>query len=128
MSLYGRLADAVLVVHALFIGFVVIGQVLIMAGLALGWAWVRWFRWRLAHLGAIAFVVAQTWLGMLCPLTILENDLRRRAGQADYGGSFIEHWLHRIIFYEAQSWVFTAAYTAFALLVAMTWLYRRPVR
>ena len=128
MSGYGRLADAVLVSHALFVGFVVIGQLLIMVGLALRWAWVRWFWWRLAHLAAIALVVAQSWLGMLCPLTILENALRRRAGQPAYGGSFIEHWLHRLIFYEAAGWVFAVAYSAFALLVVLTWLYRRPLR
>ncbi len=128
MSLYRHLADAVLVVHALFVGFVVIGQVLVMVGLALGWAWVRRFWWRLAHLVAIVCVVAQSWFGALCPLTILENALRRRAGEAAYGGSFIEHWLHALIFYEAQGWVFTVTYTVFAVLVAMTWLYARPLR
>lgn len=128
MSLYRLLADAVLVAHALFVAFVVVGQVLIMLGLALGWRWVRNFRLRMAHLVAIAFVVLQTWLGQLCPLTILENDLRRRAGDASYEGAFIEHWLHRLIFYEAQSWVFTAAYTLFGVLVALTWYFGRPAR
>jgi len=128
MNGYRYLADAVLVVHTLFIGFVVIGQLLVMVGLALGWAWVRRFWFRLAHLAAIFCVVGQTWLGVLCPLTIMENALRRRAGELAYEGSCIEHWLHRLIFYEAESWVFTAAYTVFALLVAATWLYGRPVR
>lgn len=128
MSLYRLLADAVLVAHALFVAFVVVGQVLIMLGLVLGWRWVRNFRLRMAHLVAIAFVVLQTWLGQLCPLTILENDLRRRAGDASYEGAFIEHWLHRLIFYEAQSWVFTAAYTLFGVLVALTWYFGRPAR
>lgn len=128
MNPWGLLADAVLVVHALFVAFVVVGQVVILAGLALGWAWVRGWRFRVAHLVAIGIVVGQAWLGVLCPLTILENALRARAGEAGYGTSFIQYWLHRVIFYEAEPWVFTAAYTAFGALVLATWAWGRPVR
>ena len=117
MSIYGRLADGILVVHALFVAFVVFGQALILAGLGFGWRWVRNLPFRLAHLAAIGIVVLQAWLGVLCPLTILENALRRRAGEVAYMGSFIEHWLHRIIFYDAEPWVFTVVYTAFAAAV-----------
>lgn len=126
MNAWSLLADFVLVVHALFVGFVVIGQALILGGLWRGWAWVRQRAFRLAHLAAIGVVVLQGWLGMLCPLTIIENALRQRAGQLPYTGSFIQHWLHRIIFYEADGWVFTAVYTAFAALVALTWYYAPP--
>lgn len=128
MSPLSLAADAVLVVHAGFVGFVVVGQALIVAGLALGWRWVRNRRFRLAHLAAIGIVVLQAWAGVLCPLTILENALRRRAGEAAYAGSFIEHWLHRVIYYDAEPWVFTVAYTAFAALVAATWYFGRPAR
>jgi hypothetical protein len=127
VSVYGFLADAVLVVHALFVAFVVVGQSVILLGLWQGWAWVRNLRFRVAHLAAIGIVVLQAWLGVLCPLTILENVLRRRAGEAGYAGSFIQHWLHRVIFYEADGWVFTAVYTAFAGIVALTWYFGRPV-
>jgi hypothetical protein len=128
VSIYGLAADAVLLTHASFVAFVVIGQVLILAGLWRGWPWARNFRFRLAHLLAIGFVVLQSWLGVLCPLTILENTLRLQAGEAGYASSFIEHWLHRVIFYEAAPWVFTATYTAFAAAVAATWIYGRPQR
>jgi polyferredoxin len=128
VSPYSLAADAVLVTHALFVAFVVIGQVLILAGLALGWRWVRNRRFRLAHLAAIGIVVLQAWLGVLCPLTILENALRRRSGEAAYAGSFIEHWLHRVIYYDAEPWVFTVTYSAFAGVVAATWYFGRPVR
>ncbi len=128
MNAYGFAADAVLVTHALFVAFVLVGQALIVAGLVRGWHWVRSFRFRLAHLAAIVIVVAQAWLGMLCPLTILENSLRRRAGEPAYASSFIEHWLHRLIYYDAEPWVFTAIYTVFAGVVALTWVYGRPVR
>lgn len=128
MSAWGTAADAVLVTHALFVAFVVVGQILILAGLALGWRWVRDLRFRVAHLVAIAIVVAQAWLGVLCPLTVLENALRRRAGEATYAESFIGHWLHRLIFYDAEPWVFTAVYSVFGALVLLTWVLGAPRR
>lgn len=128
MNPYGVLADAVLLVHALFVAFVVIGQLLVLAGLACGWRWVRNWHFRLWHLLAIGVVVLQAWAGVLCPLTILENRLRLQAGEAGYSGSFITHWLHRLIFFDAAPWVFTAAYSAFGALVVATWFWGRPRR
>lgn len=126
MTVWAALADFVLVIHAMFVVFVVAGQLLILAGLWRRWAWVRNRAFRFMHLTAIGIVVAQAWLGVLCPLTILENALRRRAGEEGYAGSFIQHWLHRLIFYDAEGWVFTVVYTAFAALVVLTWRYGRP--
>lgn len=128
MNPYRLLADGVLVAHALFVAFVVLGQLLILVGLWRHWTWARNFRFRVTHLGAIGIVVGQAWLGVLCPLTTLENALRHRAGESGYAGSFIQHWLHRIIFYDADGWVFTAVYTLFALVVALTWFFGRPLR
>jgi hypothetical protein len=118
---YQQLADAVLVLHALVVAFVVGGLVAIVAGNFLGWRWVnsRWFR--LLHLLAIAIVAAQSWLGVACPLTWLETQLRLRAQQSTYGASFIEHWLQALLYYQAPGWAFIAAYTLFGLAVAACW-------
>ncbi len=124
---YRFLANAVLVVHFGFVLFVVGGLVLVVAGNRLHWRWVNRWWFRLAHLAAIAFVVLQTWLGQLCPLTTLESWLRVRAGGGAYDRSFIEHWIQRLIFFEAPFWVFTAAYTVFAGLVLWAW-WRFPPR
>ena len=110
-------ADLLLVLHVLFVLFVVLGLVLVFAGGALGWRWVRNLRFRVAHLLAIGFVVAQAWLGAICPLTTWEMALRQAAGEATYGGSFIAHWLGELIYYDLPLWVFTLTYTAFAALV-----------
>lgn len=123
---YRLLADLVLTLHVGFVVFVVVGLVLILAGGALGWRWVRGRRFRLAHLAAIGIVVAQAWLGVLCPLTTLEMALRRRAGDAAYAGSFIAHWLEELLYFDAPAWVFTLCYTAFGLLVVASWLWVRP--
>ena len=119
-------ADAILVIHVLFVLFVIIGLLLVLLGKALSWRWVRnpWFR--LAHLAAIGIVVLQAWLGAICPLTTWEMHFRARAGSAVYAGSFISHWLRELLYYEAPAWVFTVCYSAFGLLVLLSWLWVRP--
>lgn len=115
------LADAVLVVHVLFVLFVVLGLVLIVVGAARGWRWVRGRRFRVLHLAAIGIVAVQAWVGAVCPLTTLEAMARRQAGASGYEAGFIAHWLHALLYWQAPPWVFVAAYTAFGLLVAGCW-------
>jgi hypothetical protein len=132
-------ADAVLVLHAAVVLFVVGGLLLVLAGnlwrardaggrdAGPRWPWVNrpWFR--VLHGAAIATVVLQSWLGITCPLTDLEWWLRAQAGQAMPAQGFIELWLHRLLFYEAPAWVFVLAYTAFGVAVAAAW-WRWPPR
>jgi len=125
-AMYQRMADIILIMHALFIGFVVLGLVLIVAGKFLGWLWVRNLWFRVIHLGAIGAVIAETWLGQDCPLTIWENSFRAAAGDVTYSGSFIQHWLQNLIFYDFPPWVFTIAYTTFGILVLFTWIWIPP--
>jgi hypothetical protein len=119
-------ADLLLILHASFIAFVVLGLALIIVGGLLSWSWVRnrWFR--IVHLVCIGIVVAQAWLGMICPLTTWEMDLRRAAGDPSYEGSFVAHWLSELIYYEAPWWVFIVAYTVFFMLVVISWFWVRP--
>lgn len=127
-TLAAHLADAILVLHVGIVAFVVLGALAIPIGAWRGWSWVHGFRWRLAHVLLMAFIALQAWLGALCPLTVWEQALRRHAGQAVYTDSFIEHWLSRLIFFEAPWWIFVAAYTTFALLVLVEWIKVRPRR
>lgn len=119
-------ADAILLLHVLFVGFVVLGLILVFIGKFRFWSWVRnpWFR--SAHLLAIAVVVAQSWLGVICPLTSFEMALRERAGDAVYAGGFIRHWLEIVLYYQAPPWVFVVVYTTFGALVIASWFWVRP--
>jgi polyferredoxin len=118
------LADFVLILHALFVAFVVFGQAAILAGWLGGWAWTRARAFRIGHLAAIAYVVVESWIGIVCPLTVLENVLRREAGESVDSRGFIARWVSRLLFYDAPPWVFTAIYTLFGALVAVTyWKY-----
>jgi len=119
-------ADVTLLLHVLFVAFVILSLIFIFIGKALKWSWVRnpWFR--IAHLLAIAIVVLQSWFEIICPLTIWEMALRSKAGDTVYTGSFIEHWLGSLLFYEAPEWVFVVSYTVFGTLVLVSWYFVRP--
>jgi polyferredoxin len=122
--MHALVADFILVVHFAFVLFVVGGLALIWIGCAAGWAWVRNLWFRAAHLAAIAFVAGEALLGVACPLTLWEDALRGAAQQK----SFIARWVHRVMFYNAPEWVFTALYVGFALLVAATLWFVPPRR
>jgi hypothetical protein len=117
-------ADIVACLHLAVVLFITGGLPLIFIGGALDWAWVRIRWWRIVHLAAIAFVAAESLLGRVCPLTIWEDQLRGRQS----GRGFIEQWVDRVLFYDFPGWVFTVAYTAFAVLVALTWFLVPPAK
>lgn len=115
-----------LAVHLAIVVFVVGGLVLVAAGNLRGWRWVNAWWFRLAHLAAIGVVVAESWLGITCPLTTLESWLRAQGGEAGYRQGFIADWLQRLLFYDAPPWVFGLAYSLFGALVAAAWWYFPP--
>jgi Protein of Unknown function (DUF2784) len=80
--------DLVVVVHLLFIVFVV-------GGVFLAWRWPR-IVW--AHIPAALYGALVEFAGFTCPLTLLENDLRRHAGERGYHGGFIDHYLVKVIY------------------------------
>lgn len=126
--LYLLAADLLLFGHILFVAFVVLGLALILIGKPCDWSWVRNPRFRLSHLLAIAIVVLQSWVGVICPLTTWEMALRQRADAAVYSGSFISHWLQSLLYFQAPAWVFTVCYTVFAAMVVASWFWVRPRR
>ena len=119
---YPILADAVVIVHAAYVAFVVFGLVAILIGAAMNWRWTRSLAFRITHLAAIALVCVESIVGAICPLTSLENSMRQRAGATRYPGDFVAYWAHRMIFYNFPPWIFTIAYISFAILVAITFI------
>jgi hypothetical protein len=124
---YSLLADAVVVLHALYALTVVGGEVLVVLGGLRGWRWVHNFTWRLVHLAMIAVVVLESLVAMACPLTDLEDWLRRQAGQTVEQGTFIGRWSHGLLYVDLPGWAFTLLYCLFGLLVLAT-LYWVPPR
>jgi hypothetical protein len=82
------LADGVVVLHALFVAFVVLGGFL-----ALRWRAIAWL-----HVPAALWGALIEYAGWICPLTPLENLLRARAGSGGYSGGFVEHYVLRALY------------------------------
>jgi hypothetical protein len=82
------LADAVVLLHLLFVVFAVAGGLL-----ALRWRWIV-----LLHLPALAWAALVEFNGWICPLTPLENALRAAGGAAAYEGGFIDHYLLPLLY------------------------------
>ena len=86
--MYSLLADALVVVHLLFIVFVVAGGVLV----------IRWPKAAFIHLPAAVWGAVVEFTGWICPLTPLENTFRNLAGADPYSGDFIERYLIPVIY------------------------------
>lgn len=110
--LHRLLADAVLLVHAAFVAFVVLGGLWVLFRPKLAWL----------HLPAVAWGAGIEIFGGICPLTPLENQLRRLAGEQGYQGGFIEHYLLAALYPEGLTRAVQLA-LGLAVLVANTALY-----
>ena len=126
MNAYSHLADAVVVLHAAYVGFVVVGLLSILMGRIFGWHWVRNFWFRIIHLTMIGFVAAEAICGVTCPLTTLERHWRNLAGQNMEPGSFMGRLAHNLLYYDAPPWAFNALHIGFAILVLATFIYLPP--
>ncbi|UCC25852.1 MAG: DUF2784 domain-containing protein [Gemmatimonadales bacterium] len=87
---YRIAADALVVVHGLWLVFVVLGALL-----ALRWPKVLW-----GHAPAVAWGALIEFAGWVCPLTPWENRLRRLGGETGYSGAFIERYVTAIVYPE----------------------------
>ncbi|MBV8202316.1 MAG: DUF2784 domain-containing protein [Acidobacteria bacterium] len=119
--LYRLLAGAVVVLHLGFVVFVLLGGLLVWRFRRLAWA----------HLPALAWGIWIELSGGICPLTPLENELRRLGGEAAYSGDFVGHYLLPLLYPEGLDRGVQAVLAAAAISVnaAVYWrLLRRPAR
>ena len=126
--IYRLLADLLVVVHLAYVSFVVVGLLVILAGMVRRWAWVRNFWFRAAHFGLIAVVAAESLLNITCPLTRWEYQLRVLGGEQGQPGSFVGRLVHSIMFFDLPEWVFTVGYCLFGLAVFGTLILYPPRR
>jgi hypothetical protein len=82
------LADAVLLAHAAFVLFAMMGALTVL--------WRPWLIW--IHLPWLVWAALVNLVPFTCPLTPLENALRHAAGEAGYEGGFIEHWVTAFVY------------------------------
>lgn len=136
------LPDVVLVLHLAFAGYNVFGLLAIWVGRLFRARFVHnpWFR--VSHLAAMGVVVAESLLGLVCPLTSLEYALRAQGagavqgagqGAGPYGQGFLHYWSQRLFYHDWDPAVFTVLYVGFFVLMVATafvvpihWRRKRP--
>lgn len=128
------LADIIVILHFVWIGFVLAGQLLIILGILLGWRWIRNFTFRFVHLLMILLVALESMFAVPCPLTVWERYLRGFTSSDTFhyteNDSFIAQWVGNIIFVDSSSGPgalsFLAGYLAFAALVVWSFIAAPP--
>jgi hypothetical protein len=86
--IYRIAADGLVVLHTLFVLFVVLGGLLVL----------RWPRVAWLHLPAAVWGALIEFTGCICPLTPLEKSLRSAGGEAGYPGGFINHYIVPLLY------------------------------
>jgi len=133
--MYGILADVVVGLHLAYVSYVLLGQVFIVAAGTLKWQCGRnpWFRW--THVAAIAIVAYEAVMGIRCPLSHWEEQLRVLGGAAAAadGETFMGRILHNLLFVDQYfidgrppAGFFTTAYLAVFLIVVQAFLLYPP--
>ncbi len=126
--LYLFLADIIAAIHLGYVVFVILGFILIVAGVILKWKWIRNLWFCIAHLLAIVGVALEALLGVNCPLTVLEFKLRYAPNLSEEKVSFIGNIIDSLLFYNAPMWLFTIIYSSFAVVVVITFIMAPPTR
>ena len=98
-GLYSALAVFALILHALFILWVVFG-----AFVARSRPMLRWL-----HIASLVWGILTELLPWPCPLTLLENWLEAKAGVQPYPGGFLLHYLDKLVYPDISASVLTAA-------------------
>jgi len=117
MSIYGNLAALVVAFHFAFLLFVMFGGLLALKWPRIVWLHIPCFLWG-------------SWIevsGGICPLTPLENSLRRAAGEAEYAGSFIEHYI-MVVMYPAGLTRAVQLFLAVGLVLLNLMIYGMVIR
>jgi hypothetical protein len=86
--LYNSLADLIVVLHSLFVLFVMLGGFLVLWKSSVAWC----------HIPAVFWAASIEFFGWICPLTPLENMLREKGGAAGYDTGFVEHYIVPILY------------------------------
>ena len=104
---YHLLTDLVSFIHLSFVVFAVGGGLLV----------VKWRRCAYAHIPAAAWAALVEFMSWPCPLTPLENWLRRSAGAAAYAGGFVEHYILPVLYPSELTRTVEIALGVFVLMV-----------
>ena len=123
---YSLLADVLLAIHLAYVAYILLGLVLIWAGLWRKWNWVRNLWFRLTHLAAILIVALELIFKTRCPLTVWELGLRSLAGQPVSEATLIGRLMNYLLFIMVPGWMAQLIYIGFALAIVLTFVLAPP--
>ena len=137
--LYKILADLVVIIHFAWIVFVLWGFILTVyssisvyffsAGKDRAKAFFDRWIFRTVHVAGIVYVAVLTVLGKICPLTTLENILRRQYNpELTYPGSFVMHYIQKLIYPEANFLIFVVPTMIIAIFSIVMFVIRPPAK
>ena len=107
---YNVLAELVLVIHFCFVLFAALGGLMVLRWPPLAWL----------HVPSVAWGVLVQCFFLTCPLTYVENWLRRLGGGAGYAGGFIEHYVSAVLYADiSREFQFMLGLLLFALNLAV---------
>jgi hypothetical protein len=111
------LTDIVVTLHLGYFVFVVGGFFCIVIGAAKSWRWISnpWFR--IVHLLAVFFVLAEDVGHFNCPLNVLESKLRPPMGDYAEGSSAMSHLLHQLLHHTIPGWALDRMYWVLGLVL-----------
>jgi hypothetical protein len=126
---YRIFADVIIVVHFLFILFMLSGFLFTVYALLFREKFLDFLLFRSLHLLGILYVASLTILGKYCPLTLLENELRSRVDVSSvYSGSFIVHYLENLIYPEVDPLVVQMPAVFIAIFTIVVFILKPPRR
>jgi len=126
---YQFLADTVIVIHLLWIIFMLVGFFFTLYALAFRKSLLNWWKFRTLHLVGIFYVAGLTVLGKYCPLTILENKFRSQASpEKVYESSFISHYLEKIVYPEIDPLLIQIPTLALAVATILIFVLSPPLK
>lgn len=115
--LFSSLGALVVIVHLLFVVFVVAGSLLVL----------RWRRAVFLHVPAVIWAAFIELSGGVCPLTPLENALRARAGLDEYDTDFVARYLFPFLYpagLTRRAQVFLGLLVLVANVAVYAWFFR----
>ncbi len=125
--LYKIFADAIIVLHFLFILFMLFGFFLTLYGIFFRHKFFDRWLFRSLHLLGIFYVASLSILGKYCPLTLLENQLRLRyEASLVYSGSFIAHYLEKLVYPDVNPLVIQIPTVFLGIFTIVVFIIRPP--
>ena len=126
MMLYKFLADTIVIVHLVWILFMLLGFILTLRGFFCKEFFDRWL-FRTLHLLGIAYVSLLAIMGKYCPLTLWENTLRAKYDPSlTYPGSFMIHYFEKLVYPNVNPLIIRIPTTFIAVFTVAMFIIKPP--